>query len=93
MQQVHSADTDVIIQLVLAFATFVERRSAEVADGNAAARAQCNQEDQAPSVRVQPVFEQVPRVEGELRQVRLTPASGRDGAKIINIHRRLNIHD
>lgn len=67
-----------MIQLVPALATVIEWRSAESGDGNTAARGQRHQEDHASSERVQPVLEQIPGIERDLRQIHVTPARGTD---------------
>lgn len=69
-----SAGTDIAVQLVLLFMRFVERCGTEVRDGDATARVQCEQEDQASSPLVQGVCEQLPLIERDLGQVDVTPA-------------------
>lgn len=67
-------DTDIVLQLVLPFLRLVERRSAEVGDGDACAGVQCQQENQPSSARLQTVCKQLPSTDRDPGEVNFTPA-------------------
>lgn len=57
------AGTDIVLQLAPSFMRLIERRGADVGDGDACVWVQCEQEDQASSPRLQGVCEQLPLID------------------------------
>lgn len=66
----------------------LERRSAQVADGDACARVQRQQEDEPSSARLQSVSEQLPLIYRDPGEVNLTPGH----TQIIKIQRKTPRH-